>query len=76
MIVKLLLFCHFKDTFILSNKPNHFLLSYLGFPSFRFAGRGGLTLGVGGGSLLGNDERLSSTGRAAEVKYLHFIIPS
>lgn len=45
----------------LSNKPllSVFFTSYLGLTSFRFAGRGGLTLGVGGGILVGNVARLA-----------------
>lgn len=37
-----------------------FFISYLGLGSLRLAGRGGLTLGVGGGSLAGNVARLAS----------------
>lgn len=38
-----------------------------------FAGRGGLTLGVGGGSLVGNVARLASTEGATETRYLFLI---
>ncbi len=50
-------------------------MSYLGLASLRFAGRGGLTLGVGGGSLVGNVARLASTaetiGKARHALHHH-----
>lgn len=51
-----------------------FFPSYLGLASLMLAGRGGLTLGVGGGSLVGNVARLPSTEGAVETRYQLFIV--
>lgn len=51
-----------------------FFTSYLGLASLMLAGRGGLTLGVGGGSLVGNVARLASTEGAVGTRYQLLII--
>lgn len=44
-----------------SSAPLLFFITYLALASLRFAGRGGLTLGVGGGTLTGNVGCLASS---------------
>lgn len=45
----------------ISSAPSLFFITYLALASLRFAGRGGLMLGVGGGTLTGNVACLAST---------------